>query len=150
MSANVIAILALMVSIGAALLAWSVSHRQGRLQARMLELEEARERDRLAEGTRAAVTLRMDRERTTGRLCVLNNGPAAARNIRVTLDGKPIHQNALIHEGQEVIDVLGPEAHAEFVVVTWDGMPISFRGEVTWDNPGGNPGAWQSRLSFLI
>ena len=156
MSANEIAILALMVSIGAALLAWSVSHRQNRLQAdqnrlqgRMLELEEARERDRLAEGTSATVTAAMVRTIDSGRLYVLNAGPAAARNIRVSLDEKPLNRHPFIHEGVEAIGVLGPDARAEFVVTTWDGMPSRFRCHITWNNSESGIGVWESELTFL-
>jgi hypothetical protein len=94
------AVLSLMVSVGAAILAWSVSNRQNRLQARMLELEEARERDRLAEGSRAELTAAMVRSSHSGRLFITNDGPAGARNIRVTLDGKPIDRHPYIHEGR--------------------------------------------------
>jgi hypothetical protein len=142
--------LALLVSIGAALLAWGVSNRQNKMQARLLELEEARERDRLAEGSRADVTARMVRSSQSGRLYVFNVGPTPARNIRVILDGKPISQHPYIHQGQELIGVLGPGAQKEFIVVTWDGMPTHFHCQVSWENLHGEPGAWESELTFLI
>jgi hypothetical protein len=143
-------VLSLVISVGAAILAWSVSNRQNRLQARMLELEEARERDRLAEGSRAQVSAMMRRSSGSGRLYIDNSGPAAARNIRVTLDDKPIDKHPYIHEGQELIAVLGPGAHSEFIVKTHDAMPTAFHCQIAWDNPNGDRGFWESELSFLI
>jgi hypothetical protein len=85
----------------------------------------------------------------SGRLHVLNAGPAAARNIRVSLDEKPLNLHPYIYEGVEAIGVLGPDASAEFVVSTWDGMPTRFHCHITWDDLGTGPGVWESELTFL-
>jgi hypothetical protein len=68
----------------------------------------------------------------------------------VSLDGKPIDKHPYIHEGQELIALLGPGAHSEFIVKTWDSMPTHFHCHVTWENPSGDPGVWESGLRFLI
>lgn len=141
---------ALAVAILSALLAWKATTGQTKLQKQMLELEQARERDRLAEGTKTTVIAEMTRTRDSGRLHVVNTGPATARNIRVLLDGISLDRHPHIHKGAQSIGVLGPGGRSEFVVATWDGMPPSYHVSVTWENAGAPPGSWESDLSFLI
>jgi hypothetical protein len=146
---GILTVAAFAISILSVLLSWWVSRRQTqlssgqtRVQARLLDLEEAREHDRLASGARAQVTVEMVRTRDTGRLYVLNDGPASARNVRVTLDGQPLHEHQLIHEGVGSIGTIGPGARVEFIVTTWDSVQARFHAEATWDNPSGQSESW--------
>jgi hypothetical protein len=81
---------------------------------------------------------------------VTNAGPAVARNIRVLLDETPLDQHPYIHQGVDSIGVLGPSARSEFIVKTWDGIRSRYHLRITWDNPSGEVGSWESDLDFII
>ena len=91
--AGVISAIAIYVSI------WT-HNRNHKLQGRIVALEEAREKDRLAEKQKAYLTAKIEIEKPslsgTSRmysksyLLVENEGAAEARNIQLILDNKPV------------------------------------------------------------
>lgn len=173
------AIVAIVVSIVAALHSWRTSRRQQQLhttqtdlqarqtdlqarqteqQERLVELETARERDRLMDARRAYVVASIDREKrqfpthrspTTGYFLRLSNeGKAAARDIRLLLDGGPIHQHSLIPRNEEEFTTLGPGASNRYHLLVMLGSHRIIHVELTWTDESGEPGRWTSQLTL--
>jgi hypothetical protein len=134
------------VSVVIAALALYVSWRN---QRRITAIEEARERDRLMEQKRAALTARL----AVGSydegsfLWIENHGRAEARDIRVTLAGRPVMEVEEILPGQEEIRTLGGRSAAAYRIVMHDAFPLQVPVEVAWSDDSGEPGLFRSTLT---
>lgn len=140
--------LALVVSIASAMIAVRVSREQTRLQAHLLRLETARERDRVAERDQAEIRATLTRLPASALLQIRNQGRSEARDLRVLIDGQDINEHELFPAAFSPPDVLGPDASFDFRMLTFDGMPNQYGVEISWKDQGGKPRSWSSRLSL--
>lgn len=131
-------------------------NRNHKLQARIVALEEAREKDRLAEKQKANLTARISRElltrgaRSTTQhfLYIENSGNSEARNIKVNLDGKSLLEHPTIMNDTEEIRQVGPNSNFRYLLV------LSMRGrspssiEISWEDDSGEPGEYSTTLTL--
>jgi len=122
-----------------------------KLQARILELEEARERDRLASQKRASVTAHYVLETVSGNrrhlLRIANAGPGTAENIFATIDGVRLDVSHHVYRAAP-LGRLGPGvAQDSILVVTGTGPPPQFDVEVRWSDESG-PGIVQTQIAI--
>ncbi len=106
---------AVVVSIAALWKSSLAQRKANAAQQRIVEIEEHREKDRLAVGKRAELRAELRKTaRGTSRLYVINEGPAGARNVAVSLDEKPL----LDHEagGAELTSTIGPHSEVSCIL----------------------------------
>ncbi len=155
----VVAVTAIMVSTAAILVARRTASRQNELHARMLELETARERDRIRQTRSAELRASIQREEPhwkearladTGprhSLVVRNYGAVTARDVRVLLDGRPALEHSLVLRGEHDITVLGPGADFGYVLAVTFSSARVLGARIEWqDDSGESRRAWESQL----
>ena len=149
--AAVISVIAIVVSI------WTHS-RSHKLQARIVALEEAREKDRLAEKNKANLTAKITKElirrSSTSRpyyqhyLVVENGGLCGARNIKIILAGKPILEHPAVLQSTDEITQVGPNSHIQYLLALSAGNFPPFNIEITWEDDSGEPGKYHTTLTI--
>ncbi len=133
-------------------------NRNHKLQARIVALEEAREKDRLAEKKKANLTANIEKEVLISRngrkqtnqhfLYIENSGNSEARNIKVNLDGKPLLEHSTILKNTEEITQVGPNSDFRYLLVlSMQGRPPSSI-EITWEDDSGEPGKYSTTLTL--
>ncbi|MCH8842658.1 MAG: hypothetical protein IID61_06725 [SAR324 cluster bacterium] len=141
---------AIVVSIIALILSLVANKRGLKLQARMVEIEEARD----LEGRKAKVQASFSRlgpNHKNGpiiRLRVENQGPGQARDVAVMLDREPIrrHRACLQGSGDLEISELGPGVHFDWLLADWYGPRAEI--EITWDDDSGDHNQFRSNISI--
>ena len=129
----------------------------GRLQARVVEIEEQRESDRQVEKQKASLrhkTRRGGRREFTldGKhyatdlyfVDIVNKGAAKARNFSVLFDGKAKHRAVRVVPPDNPID---PDGRAEFQLAPPD-IALPKRITITWEDDSGEPGRHENILTF--
>jgi hypothetical protein len=144
-----VSLAALLVSVWAIIASNRTARSQTQLQQQFLKLEHARERDRIAEATTASLVAQMYLVDRSARLQITNTGRADALDVRVQVDGTPVQSHRLFRAASERIAVIGPDAHVEIMMMTFDGMPDSYLVELDWENASGSPGKWRSQVSLV-
>jgi hypothetical protein len=132
---------------------------QAETQRRLLALETMREHARIRETKRARLVARLvDEDGRRRRLVIRNEGQGAARDIRVSLDGRP----AALHDwmprgsglanwslGEETdITFLGPQGEAFYELGIHSGSPRMAAIAISWTDDSGQPGAWESQVAW--
>jgi len=142
-------VLSLAACIGSAV-AWRKSHN---VQKRQVAMEEKRERDRLIEKKKARLLAEIVREDvvrgthagTAHRLSITNKGQAEARDIKLTIDGKPILEHpAIPHRVLQEFHILGPGSSAQFPVAVTRATHLPWQVEVDWTDDSGEPGHYRT------
>ncbi len=137
------------VAIWSAVLSVRIGREQNRMQSHLLRFETARERDRVGEVQRASLAAELSRRPRSAVLVVRNHGRAPAREIGITVDGTPIAQHQLFKMGNPSLRLLAPDAQAEFIMLTHDGMPSVYHLELAWKDDSPEPGRWASELTLV-
>ena len=114
---------------------------QVKLQRRLLQLEGAREvaATLASSGRRAALTaaLLLPPESRRTVLRIANHGPGEARDVLVTLDGKPLSEHRSVWH-QEPIEEIAPGGHVDVAMVLTKVTPAPpFEVALTWTDDGG-------------
>ncbi len=124
-------------------------NRNHKLQARIVALEEAREKDRLAEKNKANLAAQIAQNRD-GRpvLRILNNGFAEARNIKVVLDNKPVLEHDGIFKNQKEICQVGPQSSFQYLQFLCDQLDPPNEVKITWEDDSGEPGEYSTTLTL--
>lgn len=151
-AANIIAVLALVVSGIAIWRAEASQRRADRFQTRLVVIEEAREDDRVIEKQRAQLVGRLIRDRVDGslseRLAIEDRGSAQAREIQILLDGVPLPEHeAFLFKDDPVHSKLGPHTPYEYRLGTHMGMEDPKRLTIIWEDDAGG-GKFDSPVSF--
>lgn len=136
----VVAVLALIVSI--------VAHiRSGRLDARLLELEEERESDRLQARQSAKLRAELIGD-SRSHIRIENNGAAEARNIRGTLDGQPLQDHTCTKGYYEPIQSVGSQSFTRLPMTIGMKKAASppFDLELLWDDEAGSDHSYRTTL----
>ena len=151
---SIIAAVISAIAIGVSIWTHGRSHK---LQTRIVALEEAREKDRLAEKQKANLTARISRELLTRGtrsatqhfLYIENSGNSEARNIKVNLDGKPLLEHPTIMNDTEEIHQVGPNSDFRYLLVlsSMRGRPPSSI-EISWEDDSGELGKYNTTLTL--
>ena len=149
LAAFVGAVAALVASLWATVVSRRANARSHGIQARLLRIEEQRETDRLGQTRRAALRAEMPQnERGSWRLYVTNDGLAEARNVRVTMDGKPFTEHGAFVEGDEIGNVIGPGGENSCSLAIDRRCSPPFDLELNWEDDSGTPGRYRTTLTF--
>lgn len=142
----VVALGSLVVAVYSAITSSRTARTQADVQARMLALETVRQRAETRALKQAKVSARIVSDGTGVSLIVQNSGPATAKAIALTFDGRPPAEHQVWLGGQTEITVLGPGAEAEYLLAVAQQSPDMVLVEVSWENPSGERDAWSSQL----
>jgi hypothetical protein len=147
-----VAALSLIVAIVSAISSSRTAKAQAAIQARMLALEDVRHRAETRAMKRANVSGQIRKFGGTDfRLVVENAGPAPAKDVRITLDGKPAAQHSVwlgnVSDGP--IKVLGAGAPVEYLLAVAQQSPDQILFDVSWENPDGQRDSWTTELKLF-
>jgi hypothetical protein len=151
MTAGLLSGLAIVVSVLAAIIAWRASVKANRLQGRVVELEEARERDRITEQSRANVSAVITQfgAGNVPNLVVMNAGPAPARSVWVLIDGVTPQMHQQFRKGDDLLGRdLGPGGRMGIALRVHDGMQRMFDVRLRWSDGTGDDRTWESTLTL--
>jgi hypothetical protein len=150
--------IAVLVSVVFGVVSYRTTRQQNAFQERLVNLEHAREQDRVRETRSADVRASIQRDslhwresRLQGRqpqhwLSIRNEGSVTARKVRVLLDGRPALQHQLIPRGEDEINILGPGAESRYVLAVTLGGPRVLDVRIEWEDDSGEPRRWESQL----
>ena len=143
--------LALGVSVGSAAVAWLAYRRSSKTEARLLVIEESRERDRILEARKAVLVARITREPSNRPIAlyleVENKGLAPAHDICITLDGGTLFGHpAVVKTGEEVTHVW-PQSAFRYRLAPHSSAPLPRGISLTWSDDSGEPGKYETTLT---
>jgi hypothetical protein len=85
----------------------------------------------------------------TAELLVLNDGPAAARNVWVLIDGVTPDQHKQFRRGDHLLGQdLGPGGRMGLPLRVHDGMQHTFGVRLRWSDGTGDDRSWESTLTL--
>jgi len=133
-------------------------NRNHKLQARIVALEEVREKDRLAEKNKANLTAKITKEELRRssthkiswqyHLVVENKGVCGACNIKINLDGKPLLEHPTILKNIKEITQVGPNSNFRYLLgLSMQARPPSAI-EIIWEDDSGEPGKYGTTLTL--
>ncbi len=152
---NIISIVTAIVSVAAfwqshcaAKRSAKVQEEQVEMQKRITQIEEAREQDRVIQSRKAYLKAELRKnERGSYRLVIKNSGQGTARNVKATLDGKPILEHPAINPSQQEITLIGPYSEISYIARITFGCRPPFKFKVTWEDDSGEPGEYETTLT---
>lgn len=123
---------------------------QTEMQKRITQIEESRERERAIQSKKACLKAELRKnKRGSYRLVIKNSGQGTARNVKATLDGKPILEHPAINPGQQEITLIGPYSEISYIARITFGCRPPFKFKVTWEDDSGEPGEYETTLTTL-
>jgi len=133
-------------------------NRNHKLQARIVALEEAKEKDRLTEKKKACLTAKITKEEgqnsgliTTYRryyLHIENKGLSEARNVKIVLDDKPVMEHPGIRKTQSEVKQIGPESPFRYEFEEGFMRNLPLKVEITWEDDSGEHGQYSTTLTL--
>ena len=134
MSNFIVSVVALAVSIWAILTSRRANKRSQKAQARLLALEESRERDRVLHGRQARVRASMERGNGGWEVIIVNDADAAARNLELIMDDKPLFEHpALGRKGLSPPALIGAQGSISYPLATTGSCKPPFRLKIRWE-----------------
>lgn len=119
------------------------------LQKRLVEIEEARDQERKKTIKKAQLSAHIEEYgRNNHRLVVENAGNAEARNINLTMDGKPFDEHQAAVSGEGKISRIGAHSQATRLLALTMRCAPPFELEIAWDDDSGEKGSYQTTLTF--
>ncbi|NIA15989.1 MAG: hypothetical protein GWP08_18145 [Nitrospiraceae bacterium] len=164
-SSGVVAIIALCKSSSAQKRAIDAQRQATEAQNRIVEIEEAREKDRSLAKKKALLVASLIREqtgqvrrhsapRTRDLLRIENRGDGSAHNIVVIVDNKPVLKHPAIghtsvrHVNPEEITKIGPQpSQFQYLLALSRECVPPFDVRITWDDDSGEPGEYETVVS---
>jgi hypothetical protein len=143
LTAFIISLVSILIAIAAMFTSWKT-------QKRIVEIEEAREKDRLRDMRKADLMARLVRN-GRDRLIIENKGPAEAREISIMLNGRPLSEFPVFVGSQQEIHKVGPYSSFHYLMAFCIGLdPMVYTPEITinWTDDSGEPGAYQTTLTY--
>jgi len=123
--------------------------RQVVLQDRLTQIEQSREHAKLMQSLQAVLRAELRKtDRSSWRLFVANTGQGTARNVAITLDGKPLLEHDAVPRGEQETKMIGPESEISYCMAICSGCCPPFDLEATWDDDSGQQGRYGTTLTF--
>lgn len=118
-----------------------------RTQKRQIEIEEAREKDRLKNMRKADLMAKLVRD---GRdlLIIENKGSAEAREISILLNGRSLSEFSAFVRKQSEIKSVGPFSSFHYLMAFHSGVDLSPEITIHWLDDSGEPGIYQTTLTY--
>ncbi len=151
---SIIAAVVSAIAIGVSI--WT-HNRNHKLQARIVALEEAREKDRLAEKQKAnlAAQIVSDSYKNIAggqtprhKLRIDNSGIVEAQNIKITLDDNPLLEHPAIPPNTEEVTKVGPSSFFQYLLALSTQTAPPFELVITWEDDSGEPGKYSTTLTL--
>ena len=145
-------ILALWAVVATICAGWE-QRQNNKLQARIIELEEARDRERQSDESRARVEVSHRKEPGSGHswrhfLVLTNRGQAPARELAVTVDGEPMESSRHTPAAHNPVRVLGAGAEQAYsLYIAFQGVRLPLDVVATWRDDSGIVGIYQTQIS---
>lgn len=119
-------------------------------QERLTQIEQSREHARLKQELQANLRaeIRKPQGKNAYELGIRNTGKGTARNIFITLDGKPLSKHEDVLDCSEQTLIIGPESQISFMVVSTFDSPTNYALEATWDDDSGQQGKYSTTLTY--
>lgn len=144
-----VSLVALFLAAGSLVIGWNGQRRQNELQARLLEIEQGRERERQRTARKAVLRAELVREPVNReRLRIYNDGEAEAHDVKVRLDGMPILEHRCMPSGQTEVSRIGPRSYAQYLAVLTMGNMPPWDIAITWTDDSGEPGLYRTTLTL--
>lgn len=119
------------------------------VQERLAQIEQSRENDRLMQALQAVLTAELRQtDRGGHRLFIANTGQGTARNLAITLNGKPLAEHPATSGNKDEITLIGPRSEVSCVLGLTRGCRPPFEFEATWDDDSGRQGRFSTTLTF--
>jgi hypothetical protein len=119
------------------------------IQDRLTQIEQSREHAKLMQSLQAVIRAVLTKtDRSSWRLFVTNTGQGTARNVTITLDGKPLLEHEAIPRGEQEARTIGPESEISYCMAICSGCTPPFELEATWDDDSGQQGRYGTTLTF--
>jgi hypothetical protein len=119
------------------------------IQDRLTQIEQSREHVKLIQSLQAVIRAVLRKtERSSWRLFVMNTGQGTARNVTITLDGKPLLEHGVVPRGEQEAKRIGPESEISYCMAVSFSCHPPFEFEVTWDDDSGQQGRYGTTLTF--
>ena len=117
---------------------------QTELQNRLVQIEEAREQDRLAVMGRAALRARIETTpKRDWRLVIENFGASSAIAVKTLLDGKLLASHPAFFANQEVHKTIPELSKVSYLL----SRPGPFEINVSWTDDSGKPGRYAGPIT---
>ena len=119
------------------------------IEARMLQIEKAREYDRQIEKQQAKITVKFKHVQRDGRyhLTITNSGAAEARNVKVALNEKPLSELSSIQpEKTPSVPVIAAGGDFTYHWKTNETPNIQAELKITWSDDSGQLGVYVTTL----
>ena len=143
-----ISALSFVVSGLATWIAWKAHRENVGLQQRMLEIEEQRERDRRLSASQARLYPKLREVSSSScRLYLVNSGMAAARNVRVMLDDKPLADHPAAVQDDPMPTEVGPNSEVSCLLGCDFKCGPPFQIEVHWEDDSGSDRTYRGILT---
>lgn len=146
------------VSLAAVVFSFIAWFKSRKMEKKLLEIEEAREEDRLAEKQKANLTAEIITKESPrsgsikiDRKCYLqieNKGLGEARNIKLVLDNKPVMEHPGISKPQSEVKRVGPESKFRHELAVTGGPNVPSYVEITWEDDSGELGFYGTTLTL--
>ncbi len=147
-AALIVSIVALLKSARAQREALAAQREANDAQRRIVEIEEQREKDRIRVARRAELRAALRRAGNSYRLYLINDGECDARNVAVTLDGKPLAEHPIALHDMTMSSVIGRRSEASCILGIHLGCGPPFDIEITWDDDSQERRSYKSTLTF--
>ncbi len=117
-----------------------------------IKIEEARERDRIAQSGKANLVARLSNydDYNGGALIVENLGSSSANNIKVEMDKRPISKHPDFRRDFKEVKYVGANSSFSYKfggMFLWKSKP-PFKIEITWEDDSGEPGNYRTTLTM--
>ncbi len=123
---------------------------EGELYEPSAQIELLREHDRITQSQKANLSAKLQKDgRNSYRLVIENLGQGTARNVKATLDDKPILEHPAIASNQQEVTLIGPHSKISYTAAITFGCSPPFKFRATWEDDSGEPGEYETTLTFL-
>jgi hypothetical protein len=144
-----LAIGSLIVSVIALILSLRAQSQANAAQQRIVEIEEQRDKDKRQDALQARLqAVFRDLGDGSERLYLVNHGMAEARNVRVTLDGKPFAKHCAVMGGDSLPSLVGAGGEVSCLLAISMQCAPPFECEVRWDDDSGPEHVYRTTLTW--
>jgi len=148
-----ISAIALIVSGMAAFYSFKQGRRSNQLQERIVDIEEQREKERLAKENKADLRASfkyenlLDEGQVASHIVVRNEGKIKAENIRLYVDGDPVTQHKyMMQSHSHKLSPILPDKEYKSVISVEENEPESCEIKLLWDDETGRNYEFKEKL----
>lgn len=138
----------LIVSLFALWVSYKANLKANANQQRLVEIEEQREKDRQIQKLSAQLCPELRKNGNNYRLVIVNHGNAEARNIKVTMDGKPLSEHKAAVSNDLLPDMVGANSEISCLLALAMGCTPPFDVDVAWNDDSGDGKKYKTTLTF--